>query len=105
MTSYVGTRREGGNDVILLTNSGGEGRENPLTPIPIGVAYEPSGEGGAQGRAVIGTEVRLLDTYNLVRLSVVFNIGDDILPTYMARGRVSILGEAITVLRDDIIVG
>jgi hypothetical protein len=96
MTGYV-TRREGGNDVILLTNSRREGSENPLTPITIGVAYVPPGEGGAQSRAIVGAEVGLLNTDNLMGFGVVFNIGDDILPTDMTRGRVR-LRETIAVL-------
>ena len=98
MTGYMGTRREGGNDVKLLTNSRGEGSEYPLSPITIGVAYVPPGEGGAQSRAIVGAEVGLLNTDYLVRFGVMFNICDDVLPTDMARGRVSILRETITVL-------
>jgi len=98
MTSYVGTRRKGGDDVIFLADRGGEGREYSLPPVSIRVAYEPTREGGAQSGAVVGAEVGLLNTDYLVGLRVVFYVSDDILPTNMARGRVSILRETITVL-------
>jgi hypothetical protein len=98
MTSYVGTRREGGYDVIFLAYGGREGREDPLPAISIGVANKPTREGGAESGAVVGAEVGLLNTDYLVGLRVVFNVSDDILPTNMARGRVNILGEAITIL-------
>ncbi len=98
MTGYVGTRREGGNDVILLTNSRREGSEYPLTPITIGVAYVPTGEGGAQSRAIVGAEVGLLNTDYLMSFGEKFYNMDYILSTDMAGGRVSILRETITVL-------
>jgi hypothetical protein len=94
----VGTRGEGGYDVVILAYGWREGREDPLPAIPIRVANKPPREGGAESSAVVGTEVRLLYTYYLVRFGVVFNIRDDILSSDMARGRVSILREAITVL-------
>ena len=98
MTDYVRFGRYGGYDVILLTNRGGEGSEDTLAPIPIGVANKPSRESGAQGSAVIRAEVGLLDTNYLVSFREEFYVIYNILSSYVAGGRVCILRETITVL-------